>query len=73
MKTPPKTFISMGAKCVILVTNRTCYVWMGTHICSDVDNVQVVAFGVHKHNSMGAKCIILVTKTTPYVWLHTHM
>ncbi len=43
------------------------------HICNDVDNVQVVAFGVHKHNSMGAKCIVLVTKTTPYVWLHTHM
>jgi hypothetical protein len=43
------------------------------HICSDVDNVQVVAFGVHKVNSMGPKCIVLVTKTTPYVWLHTRM
>jgi hypothetical protein len=29
---PPKTFvISMGAKCLVLGTNATCYVWMDTH------------------------------------------
>jgi hypothetical protein len=27
------------------------------HVCNDVDNVQVVAFGIHIHKSMGAKCI----------------
>jgi hypothetical protein len=26
----------MGAKCVILITKSTCYVWMDIHICNDV-------------------------------------
>jgi hypothetical protein len=37
------------------------------HICSDVDSIQIVAFGMHIHNSMGAKCTVLVTRTTCYV------
>lgn len=31
---------SMGAKCVILITKTTCYVWMDIHICNDVDSGQ---------------------------------
>jgi hypothetical protein len=25
-------FISMGAKCVVLVTKKSCYMWMDTHM-----------------------------------------
>jgi hypothetical protein len=62
----------VSVKYVILVTNQFVMCeWI--HICSDVDSVQIVAFGMHIHNSMGAKCIVLVTRTTCYVWLYTHM
>jgi hypothetical protein len=40
------------------------------HICSDVDNVQIVAFGMHIHNSMGAKCIVLVTRIVMCDYIH---
>jgi hypothetical protein len=59
----------MNVKYVILVTNQ----FVMCEICNDVDSVQIVAFGMHIHNSMGAKCIVLVTRTTCYVWFYTHM
>jgi hypothetical protein len=29
---PEKILITMGVKCVVLVTKTTCYVWMDTHM-----------------------------------------